>query len=241
MIWRPTTLRGRLVLWYTGLLTAMFAVLGVASALLLDHGLRQNVDDSLYSVARAMAESVRRSSVFSSDFEDSLESMFGPELAERFFQLLDPFGRLDPRLTPRRRSNLPLSVEALLNAARGEPTFETVRLRPESEKSFRLLTLPVIRDGTPVNILQVAMSLENVEAARSRFLLILLFLTPVALTTSALGGWFLARRALTPVDAMVEAARRIEAEDLTKRIPAPSNDDELRGLAAVLNDMLARL
>jgi signal transduction histidine kinase len=40
---------------------------------------------------------------------------------------------------------------------------------------------------------------------------------------------------------MVEAARRIEAEDLTKRLPAPSSDDELGRLAAVLNDMLARL
>ena len=40
---------------------------------------------------------------------------------------------------------------------------------------------------------------------------------------------------------MVEAARRIEAEDLTKRIPAPSGEDELARLAAVLNDMLARL
>ena len=241
MILQPTTLRGRLTLWYTGLLTAMFVLLGAISALLLDRGLRKNVDDSLTSAAHAIAESVRRPSSFSSDFEDSLESLFGPELAERFFQLLDPFGRLDPRLTPRRKSSLPLTVEALRNAARGEPTFETVRLRPGSEKSFRMLTLPVIRDGTPVNILQVAMSLENVEAARSRFLLILLLLAPVALTASVLGGWFLARRALTPVDAMVEAARRIEAEDLTKRIPAPVNDDELRRLAAVLNDMLARL
>jgi HAMP domain. len=67
------------------------------------------------------------------------------------------------------------------------------------------------------------MSLENVEATRSRFLLVLLILAPVALAGSALGGWFLARRALSPVDAMVEAARRIEAEDLTRRIPALSS------------------
>jgi heavy metal sensor kinase len=63
----------------------------------------------------------------------------------------------------------------------------------------------------------------------------------VALAGSALGGWFLARRALAPVDAMVEAARRIEAEDLTKRLPEVSSDDELARLTGVLNDMLARL
>jgi heavy metal sensor kinase len=239
MMCRPNTLRGRLTLWYTGVLTAMLALLGATAVMLLDRGLRNNVDASLNSVARAIAESVRRPSVFGPDIEDTLQSMFGPELAERFFRLLDPFGRLDPRLAPPRRSKLPLSVEALRNAKQGQATFETVQ--PGSEKSFRLLTLPVVRNGATVNIVQVAMSLENVKATRASFLLVLLVLAPLALAASALGGWFLAKRALTPVDAMVEAARRIEAEDLTKRLPAPSSDDELGRLAAVLNDMLARL
>jgi len=241
MNWPFTTLRGRLTLWYTGILTAMLALLGATSVMMLDHGLRNNLDDSLRSVARAIAESVRRPPFFPPGIEDTLESMLGPQLAERFFQLLDRYGQPDPRLVPRASSKLPLSAEALRNAERGQATLETVGLRPKSEKSFRLLTWPVVRNNATVNIVQVAMSLENVEATRSGFILILLILAPVALAGSALGGWFLARRALRPVDAMVEAARRIEAEDLTKRIPDLSSDDELGRLAAVLNDMLARL
>ena len=83
MIWRSTTLRGRLTLWYTGILTATFAVLGATSVLLLDRGLRQNVDDSLDSVANAIADSVQRPSFFGPELEDYLQSMLGPELAER--------------------------------------------------------------------------------------------------------------------------------------------------------------
>jgi heavy metal sensor kinase len=241
MIGRPNTLRGRLTLWYTAIFTAMLSVLGGTSVMLLDRGLRNNIDESLNSVARTIAESVRRPAFFPSDVEDSLQALLGPELAARLFQLLDPFGRIDPRVVPPGRSRLPLSAMAHDNAKRGQPTFETMPIRPGSSKSFRVLTLPVVRDGATVNIVQVAMSLENVEAARSRFLLVLLILAPVALAASALGGWFLARRALTPVDAMVDAARRIEAEDLSKRLPALSSDDELGRLAAVLNDMLARL
>jgi heavy metal sensor kinase len=241
MILRSLTLRHRLTLWYTGFLTAMFAVLGATSALLLDRGLRMNIDDSLNSDARAVAELVQRRSFVGPDVEDSLRSVLGAELGERFFQLLDPFGRPDPRLVPRARPLLPLSTEALRNAARGLPTFETLRVRSGFEKSFRMLTLPVVRNAATVHIVQAAVSLQNIEATRSRLLFVFLFLVPVALTASALGGWFLARRALTPVDAMVEAARRIEAEDLTKRIPAPSGKDELARLAAVLNDMLARI
>ena len=241
MNWPFTTLRGRLTLWYTAVLTAMLALLGATSVMMLDHGLRSNLDDSLRSVARAIAESVRRPPFFPPGIEDTLESMLGPQLAERFFQLLDRYGQPDPRLVPRVTPKLPLSAEALHNAERGQATLETVGLPPKSEKSFRLLTWPVVRNNATVNIVQVAMSLENVEATRSRFILVLLILAPVALAGSALGGWFLARRALRPVDAMVEAARRIEAEDLTKRIPDLSSDDELGRLATVLNDMLARL
>ncbi len=241
MIARPTTLRGRLTLWYTGILTAILALLALTSVMLLDHGLRNNVDDSLNAMARVIAESVQSPSPFAPDIEDSLQSMLGPELAQRFFQLLDPFGRPDPRLALPRRSRLPLSATALRNAEHGHETLETVRIHPGSKKSYRLLTLPVMRNGTTGNIVQVAMSLDNVEAARSNLLFILLMLAPVALGISVLGGWFLARRALAPVDAMVEAARRIEAEDLAQRIPTPSREEELARLADVLNDMLARL
>jgi heavy metal sensor kinase len=241
MNWRPTTLRGRLVVWYTGILTAMVVLLGLTEVFLLDHGLRKNVDDSLNSVARVIATSAQHPAFFGSELEESLQSALGPELAERFFQLLDRFGRLDPRLTSPRRSGLPLSAEALRNAERGHATWETIALRPGSEKSFRLLTLPVVKDHAMVNIVQVAMSLERVKATRASFVFVLLILAPVALAGSALAGYFLARRALAPVDAMAEAARRIEAEDLTKRIPAASTDDELGRLATVINDMLARL
>ena len=241
MIESPRTLRGRLTLWYSGILTAMLAVLGGTAVILLDRGLRNNIDDSLSSVARTIAESVRHPAFFPSDIEDSLQRLLGPELAARLFQLLDPFGHIDPRVVPQGRSRLPLSAKAHDNAKRGQPTFETMTIGSGPTKSFRVLTLPVVRNGATVNIVQVAMSLENVEAARSRFLLVLLILAPVALAASALGGWFLARRALTPVDAMVDAARRIEAEDLSQRLPAQSSDDELGRLAAVLNDMLGRL
>jgi len=237
----PRTLRARLTLWYTALLSGMFALLGAAALVLLDHGLRDNVDASLKSVARSIADSTRGPSRFGSDLDEALESMLGPGLAERFFRLLDPYGRPDPRIVPRGRVQLPLSIEALRNAENGRETYETLPLPEVSAAPVRLLTVPVIERGRIIHLVQVAMPLESAETARSRFLFILLGLAPVALGGASAGGWFLARRALTPVDAMVEAARRIEAEDLSRRIEPAASNDELSRLAAVLNDMLARL
>ena len=72
---RPTTLRGRLTLWYTGVLTAMLLLLGSISVVLLDRTLKNNVDDSLKSIAHAMAVSVKRPSLYGSDIEESLRSL----------------------------------------------------------------------------------------------------------------------------------------------------------------------
>jgi heavy metal sensor kinase len=237
----PTTLRGRLTLWYTGVLTALLVLLGTASFILLTHGLLNTVDDSLNSLAHAIADSVQRPSSQTPDIEDSLRALLGPELAERFFQLLDPYGQLDPRLSPPKQSRLPLSPAARRNAEEGQATVETITLPAGTNKTFRLLTMPVIRNGATANIVQVAMSLETVESARSSFVFILLALSPLVLAGGAIGGWFLARRALAPVDSIVDAARNIEAEQLAQRIPVLSNDVELSRLIAVLNDMLDRI
>jgi two-component system OmpR family sensor kinase len=237
----PRTLRARLTLWYTALLTAMLACLGALALVLLDRALRENIDASLNTMADSIAASVRAPSPFGPDLDQLLESTLGPRMAERFFRLLDPFGRPDPRLATRNRVALPLSVEALRNAEQGRPTYETITLPSAANAPIRVLTKPILEAGHVIRLVQVAVSLDSAETARSRFLFVLLGLAPLAIGAAALGGWFLARRALAPVDAMVDAARRIEAEDLSRRVATSGSQDELGRLATVLNDMLARL
>src|SRR5205823_14007436 len=60
--------------------------------------------------------------------ESALREILGPEFYDKFFQLVDPEGRPGARSTHLREETLPLSAQARRDAARGEPTFETVRL-----------------------------------------------------------------------------------------------------------------
>lgn len=55
------------------------------------------------------------------------------------------------------------------------------------------------------------------------------------------GGWWLAGRAIRPIRTIGATAGRIAEGRLTERIDAAAMDDELGGLAAVLNDTFARL
>jgi heavy metal sensor kinase len=64
---------------------------------------------------------------------------------------------------------------------------------------------------------------------------------PLAAALAVAGGYFLAGRALAPVGAMAEKARRITADSLGERLPVANPEDEFGRLAAVFNDTLARL
>ena len=72
-------------------------------------------------------------------------------------------------------------------------------------------------------------------------LLTLLVIGPLALAVALGGGWFLAGRALRPMEAITEAARRIAAGDLTQRLSASQSSDEIGRLAGTFNEMIARL
>lgn len=73
------------------------------------------------------------------------------------------------------------------------------------------------------------------------FLTILLASIPVLLLVSSVGGYFLSRRALLPVDRITAKARSISITNLSERLPVSPTGDELERLAETCNDMLARL
>lgn len=68
-----------------------------------------------------------------------------------------------------------------------------------------------------------------------------LWLSPLALFISVVGGWFLAHKSLKPVDTITKTARKISAQNLNQRLPNHKVDDEIGRLTATFNDMIERL
>ncbi|NJN69869.1 MAG: HAMP domain-containing protein [Nitrospira sp.] len=83
--------------------------------------------------------------------------------------------------------------------------------------------------------------MESVGETLHRFLILLVVAIPIALTVSLAGGWFLAGRALRPVDEITLAAQRIAAGDLSQRLSMTAAHDEIGRLAATFNNMIGRL
>ncbi|MDB4893979.1 MAG: two-component sensor histidine kinase [Firmicutes bacterium] len=128
----------------------------------------------------------------------------------------------------------------LPQAARNGQSVFTIEVASSGER-YRLLTRPLpARNGNLY--VQVAQTLFLLDATESRLIVpvgtgMLLFLV-----LGALGAWWLAGRALRPINNVATAARAIgESADLSLRVPYEGPEDELGVLVRTFNDMLEQL
>lgn len=238
---RLRSIRARLTLWYTSLLTVTVLLLGGTAYGLLEYSLGRDIDTALQGVAQVLAKQATANSApwLSADIDAIFRRFFGFSPWDRYVERRHPWSQRDLHESPAQAGTLPLSANALQRASRGLSTFETVTSL--GRYPVRVLTQPVFEMGRVTQVIQVGMSLESLAMARQHFLLVMASVLPLALLLAGGGGWLLARRALNPVHHMAEAARRIGAEHLDERLQTSGSDDELDRLAHTLNDMLARL
>jgi signal transduction histidine kinase len=99
--------------------------------------------------------------------------------------------------------------DALRAALEGK---EGARERTAGGEPVRLLTVPVAHDGRVVGAVQVVKTLRESRGALSRTLATLLLTGAAGLLLSAVGSWFLAGRAMRPIEASMDRQRRFIAD-----------------------------
>ncbi|HLY16746.1 MAG TPA: ATP-binding protein [Bryobacteraceae bacterium] len=95
-------------------------------------------------------------------------------------------------------------------------------------------------DGVPVR-LRLGLSEEPLWEEFWEMVTALAISLPIALLAIGGAGYAVARRALRPLDSMARQAHKITAERLSERLPIGNPDDELGHLGRVFNETLARL
>ena len=233
-------LRVRLTLWYGSALALVLIIFSVSLYAITARDLRDAVDQSLEETATTAVRSLEERGFLPLLDEDALLSQF-PELTriDKFFQIFSPSGTITIRSPNIKQHEVPLSRTALETAFTGQKIFESAKY--PNEPPLRLISVPIIYQGNLLYIVQVGTSMESVGDTLHRFLILLVVAIPIALAVSLAGGWFLAGRALRPVDAITLAAQRIAAGDLSQRLKMSATFDEIGRLAATFNNMIGRL
>jgi heavy metal sensor kinase len=90
-------------------------------------------------------------------------------------------------------------------------------------------------------ILQIGQSMEADSRFIDAFKNIFLVTTVLLLGLAAGVGWFMARRAVSGVEAVTRTAQEISGGTLAKRVPVGTRGDEIDQLAATFNQMLGRI
>jgi heavy metal sensor kinase len=232
-------IRVRLTLWFTALLTVI--LVGGAVFVILDLRASQTraLDRTLQTSAGEIAADYRpvpgRSE---SEFRDATDvSLAGLPRDASAAQIVSSSGAVVVSAGNGLGTSPMLPSGSTAAAIAGATSLQTVAL---DGQDYRVYTMPFTDEGRPVALV-VATSLENVEAATHRLLLILAVGIPLGVGIAALGGWFLAKKALRPVATMTDEARAIDASRLGDRVEVPSAMDEVGRLAVTLNDMLDRI
>lgn len=233
-------LRVRLTLWYGSALAMVLITFSVVLYVLTARNLRDDVDQSLEETATAAVRSLQERGFLPLIDEEELLSQF-PELAriDKFFQIFSPSGTITIRSPNIRQHEVPLSRTALEATLNGQTILESAKY--PHEPPLRLISVPIIHRDNLLYIVQVGTSMESIEDTLRRFLILLVVAMPIALAVSLAAGWFLAGRALRPVDAITLAAQRIAAGDLSQRLTMPTAPDEIGRLAGTFNNMIGRL
>ena len=238
-------IRARLTLWYAMLLAAIIAGLGGFLVVQLRADLQAVIDREVGARAGGVL----------GDYVEEVKSARSRDEAVREFrelcgsaapgagtaaQLIAPAGVILTSCGPADRPQPDVAPNVRQDTIAGRSRLVTVPATSGSGR-WRAAVKPVDGPGGERGSVVVAESLQEVDDAVERVLVLLLLAGPAALVVTVLGGWWLARKALLPVERMTSRAREIGIERLHERIPVPRALDEIGQLALTLNAMLDRL
>lgn len=228
---RLKTLRVRFALWTSSLFLAILAFFGVYVYFSMARGLSAAMDNSLTINASQVAAGldIANGKLILSD--SLMEAPENADLRGSGFtiRILSPQGVSIQEFGSFR--NLPVSLDQSF------ATFSD----PAANITVRIYSQPVYDNNQLVAIVQVAQSLDDIQNTLQRLLVTLLVSVPILVIIAGVSGYFLAARALAPIDQITSTTRRISGEDLSARLNISVTDDEVGRLTQTLNDMLARL
>jgi two-component system, OmpR family, heavy metal sensor histidine kinase CusS len=229
------SIRWRLTLWYGGILWAILTAFSAAAYMRMRQHLLDLTDATLREELVELEVEIGRARELASSPEDLKIQFSGPE--HYVFQVIAMEGG---RIIFR---SAEIEVEGLPS-----PDFRRIRTDGVSHQSTSLDKLGPIRTASrvipgpsgPLLIQAAASMVPNARALRE-LVMILLSMGPLVLACGLGCGYWLARKALAPVNRMMASAAEITATRLDRRVDEPETADELSCLARTFNAMIARL
>lgn len=228
------SIRWRLTFWYAAALAVILIVFCGLLVLLSYQQLLSRMDGELREELQELFLEVQIART-QSELDSSLQARFGAHPTFDFvvFDEQNKVVFASSDVTPEMTSKL-----AVNSLEKDSESFETVY--DEADRYYRVASRS--SNGTSGELVVRAItSLDPLLADAWTLLKLIAVLLPLSLLLALMGGYFLAARALAPVEHIVGVANSITISQLDRRIEVSNPHDELGHLAETLNRLIERL
>jgi heavy metal sensor kinase len=252
------SVRFRLTLWYLALLAVIIGAFGLTVYYAQEHSLATQFDDTLRTRVQQIAITYNATTqqlditttapqkpatvgTISTVARGLNINEVGVLLAPDG-QKLQTLGNLTPGSV---NAIVSMALKAATDTTRGSLALsrlpdETLTVTSSGKpNNYGLVGMSIVQQQRVVAYLAFGMPTNDAQQLSS-LAMTLLIAGLLVLLLAALGGFWLADRAMRPVQAITATAQRIEASDLSRRL-ALNRRDELGELAATFDHMLDRL
>jgi heavy metal sensor kinase len=239
------SIRARLTLWHTALLGAVLLVLAILVYVVVSDQMKHRFDDNLREQADIVGPAIGHGRpkdvragprACENDVANPVTTLdIGGE--SLFAVVYDQCGNLEASSSNLAR-RLPIPPDRLAGVLSGQSVSFTMTVLDRPVRVFGTPFGPGQR--SPAVFVAAPMRPLLIDLRQLRLALLAIVAATLGLTAAV--GWFLASKAMQPVDSMTREAQRIgEAADFARRIPEPQRRDEIGRLAGTFNEMLGRL
>lgn len=226
----------RLTLWYLAIFALAEFVFGMGMWLILRHNLYDMVDDDLESQVedlKSFFESQKKDASVAKLREETDES-YGIEHSGDYLEVYVETGDLIYR-----SAFLQAHQSALLPPDQVKRPI--MRSRKIDGRPFRFVFRKLSEINRHIYTVEMGVPADDVVETLQQFRFYLLMFAPLLLLVAAGVGYWLSRRALSPVDSLVRTAREVSGTNLSNRLQKLETGDELQRLSDTLNEMLDRI
>ncbi len=240
-------IRVRLTIWHVLSLTLLLALFSSGVYIALRGALQENLDNRIETRVQVLMQVIQVEDglpvlpihvVPPGPVDDEVENEVEGNLDdEGFIRVFDSSGGLLLD-TSALDEELPPLIDDVRPVLAGAERW--LRVQGE-EDTFRVLAVPISRNGNIIGAIAVAESEEDMQETLGTLEAIIGLAFPMAVLSAGLVGFILAERALAPVDRITQTARQLSAKNLNQRLGLDLPDDELGRLERTFDDMLERL
>jgi heavy metal sensor kinase len=225
----------RLTLWYLAIFAVAQTAFGVGMWLILRHNLYDMVDDGLAAQVddvKSFLEAQKKDASIAKLQEETHEA-YDIEHSGDYLAVY-----ADDAQVVYRSTFLEAHPSALLPPDQiKRPMMKSRRI---DGRPFRF-TFAKLNINGHVYTVEMGVPAEDAVETLTQFRSYLLMFAPLLLLAAAGGGYWLSRRALSPVDVLVRSAREVSGTNISGRLQKLETGDELQRLSDTLNEMLDRI